>query len=66
QVAFYQAQSLLGLPSVGTLVGLSDSFEPACIKAVEINPNNPLELTLLLARVMKSLMMMKSRQSIIN
>jgi len=50
QVALYQAQSLLGLPSVGTLVGLSDLFEPASIKAVEINPSNPLEFNFIISK----------------
>lgn len=50
QVAFYQTQNLLGLPNVGTLIGLSDSFEPACIKAVEINPDNPLEFNFIISK----------------
>ncbi|MCK5214180.1 MAG: hypothetical protein KAR05_02350, partial [Candidatus Omnitrophica bacterium] len=38
------AQTVMGLPEPGTLVGLSPVFEPALLKGVEIDPEDPMHL----------------------
>lgn len=43
-VSLVSAQSLneLNLPAPGTMIGVSPAFEPAIIKGITINPDNPL------------------------
>ncbi|MFC1510351.1 glycogen synthase [Candidatus Omnitrophota bacterium] len=54
-------QPLLGLPEVGTLVGLSAAFTPASIKAIKINPQNPLEFNFIIQKGEEDLLRSQKR-----